>query len=425
MKNVLLILGLLCLLGILGGCGKLEARDEAESGRDALLNCSFINGYAHFQNAYRLYDQNRDIIIGLAISELAVYADSQKIQSVLSRFGSNKNLNQVCRDHAENNDEFDKNEKNCLNFELHNLCSNKKIENTWLSEQNLAKIDPTLTWRNVTDALYENNELLLDAARHFYQAADNMDLSDVWHIEFSGQKLTFHKTDFAALSFALYIASFCIDILAQYDLNFSVQKTLTALHNEDEKTLADLLNKNLGIPAKTSNVSYQPDKTYRSFISALQSLKLAVDGMIYIYEQNELENFVKVDDNGCRQHPALFYWELMYYGIIDDLGRLSAIDEISNGVLDLKDFIAPNTTFNLSTFLHNLPVQSGSDTIIDVDSHGAFQLHFQNIIRQFNTNFTPQLFDAEKGDFSLANQMNYRLNSAWLKWKPIKLICEN
>lgn len=89
------------LLSITFGCDALEAEDEAHLGKRALLNCQFAKAYKHFKKANDLYHGHKEILLGLGLSELAYFADTPEVLSLLADLGFKESLSALCSDHSQ------------------------------------------------------------------------------------------------------------------------------------------------------------------------------------------------------------------------------------------------------------------------------------------------------------------------------------
>ncbi|MBQ9816275.1 MAG: hypothetical protein IJM59_02240 [Proteobacteria bacterium] len=400
-------------------CDQIEARTQAEQGKTALLNCQFEAAQYHFSRAYEFYPEHHDIQIGYAFSELLYYADTQEVRAILNRLGISENLASLCREEVEpekGGENSDESKDDCDIFGFVGDAGTGDESESFDLEQ----IDPTLTWNEMIGVLHDQNDLLESAADHFDTISEFVEEDSPWRTDLFGYRdVPFHKVDFASLAFALHTLAAMVHAASAYSFDMPVYDTLRAYRDNDRTWMAGALNRTLFFPGKSGD----SELAYPELIKAIKSLQTAVQYIEIIKENSESENPEDQNEShACSSRNTLFYWENMHYGILSDLKKASHIIDNSEQIMDLSAFLEPEMNVNIEQMFSNLPVRTdASDVIVEVQQD-RYVWHFEHQIQQFNAFFTPELFALDAGDFSLNDDIYYRLNSAWLRWKPETLL---
>ncbi len=410
MKKVISFLFLTSILFLTQACDKLEAQEEANLGKSALQNCEFENARKHFQKAHDLYPSHEDILIGLAISEIADYASTKEIEDIMRKIGFNKTLASLCLENLDDSKDENSDENLCKTLELSDFFKDQN-DTSEAFRIHTSEITPELVWSDILNTLNNQNDELLLAAEHFQEAARILD-ERTWRVDFFGyEDIGFHKADFAAFSAAFYLIHAAVIILSDYQFDFSVKETADAIQNNDDETLATIINENLLI--------HKPDEfnapaAQAPIFQLFQSIALAAEGMQYLYDlKKRPEEFDVFSDSGCLQRRSLFHWEKTMPGIIKDLDKTSTIFEETDTILSLGEFLMPDVHLDLDQLLSNLPERNKQKAIVTVNN-GEWTWSLNDEIITINQSFAPAIFNTHA--FSLDSDISFRLDTAWAKF---------
>lgn len=405
-RSIISVLYIAFFMLVGNACASLEAREEAYLGRDALKSCQFAEAYDHFSNAHNLLRSNEEILIGLGLSELALFLTSDDFNALLPRFGASKTLVDLCheaQDEDEAQDEAPTTSCETISFSKFRPSSHDGTARFY------ANIDPKLTWQNCIDVLVTHANLLQDAAKHLLRAAQKIDdhynLGDV----FSFKDLSLNRADIALLAATAALLSGLSRILSHYDNRFSLRDTLEAFDLDQYDAQSALLNSYLLTPA-------QNDADASDALPAIEKAIIALGILAekgYELREDYNDNGPRLDDDGCEKHTQLLRWETVPYGIYTDIKKLH--DALKDDhTLVLNRLLDPSATLSLPALLSRLPTRPAQLTILTAQNN-ELVWSLQSIAKQLNSAFTPPIFDESSGNLYLAHDYNYRLNSAWLK----------
>ncbi len=403
-------MGAICLTLSLCACAELEAKHHAEKASKSLLECQFQDALYHFQIAHEHLPDNRDILIGLTIAQTAWFLDNPDIRSILERAGLNTSVRDICLNFFQNDDtsvvSTPSQNSSCRSIELDNLSD---TASTPIFD---GAIDPTLTWNELIQSLYNHRTLLHDAATNALQIVQSMKPDKTWHTSSSNDvQIALHTADFAALSFVLSFLSASLDILYVYDFNFGIKDTIQAIQDKDYPKITQLLNGRL-LTAR-SNATETPSSKYLH--DAVKSLDFAIQSIEIIQEKIENDTSLSNIDGVCPKRISLFHWENMHPGILHDFDSASHVFDASKQIMDLSAFFNPPVSLNVEYLLTHLPVHPADEIIVNVEN-GALSWQIQNEITQINQSFTPNILEYHDQHLTLITGIDYRLNSKWLTW---------
>ncbi len=404
------------LLSITFGCDALEAEDEAHLGKRALLNCQFAKAYKHFKKANDLYHGHKEILLGLGLSELAYFADTPEVLSLLADLGFKESLSALCSDHSQTVLGTDAG----VSDQCHPLDVFRKPPSDLGSAHapgveaaNTLAIDaitPNLTWNDVIDRLGSQKHLLENGAHHLFRAANELNAPYHLGATLGFDHVTLHTSDLELLSTVANLAVFAIDVASAYSADFSVRDSLRAYHLDDFAKLSALVT-------ITPRDDFTPPD-FENFSQALISLGSVAQSVMTAYDAS-LEDFqITTDDRGCEVRDFVFRFDLMPYGIANDFKKLSAIYQ--DGDFVLKGLTDPTITCDAIQFFES-PLNFASPLYEWCEDSKTSTLHLRNLIQRLNSTCSPIPF-LDQDSFARQPRIGYRLNSAWLKWTPFDLL---
>ena len=399
----LLIVIASCLLA----CQEIKARDEANEGKDALLNCDFESAFIHFENAHDIIQDNDDINIGLATSELLLTLNAKEFTDIFYQLGFTQSVQDFCIQNINRKKETQEQTTSdgchsSLNIQMMTFshpCAN--------SEQCQYKeyIQPELTWHDILNVfeLYRTNFEHISTL--FAQTASHLTSNYTIHDIFGTDAIHIHRADLYFFAALIELSLFVTSTANHYQTTFSVYQTLIT---DECIACSDFLNQNIGIADSTVDASeYEPQ-----LLSAFS----------YIHQAFQYAKAIRTDyDNSsdsCPPKVSLLNWSDVPYGVTDNILSLTSAFQTKPYII--QDIISPEITLDLHALLTSMPSRQSTQTLASCNNL-QLEIHYSNYINAINTNTSPALLNADTDQFELAPGLSYRLSSGWRHWTPMML----
>lgn len=397
----------------LTACQELKARDEANAGKDALLECNFESAFIHFTNAHEIIDDNNDINIGLATSELLFTLNSKDFTNIIYKFGFTQNIQEFCLQHINTPQEQpsepqDQHAPDACASNFHTSTQNINLPHSCANTNQCNYIDhiqPTLTWNDIIHAFNNNRAHLEHISQLFAQTADALDSPYALHDVFNISTLNINPADLYFFAAIIDLSLFITTTSNLYKDAFSVVQTI---QTDDCQTYAAFLNQNIGIADSPVDIS-----EYKSnFLSALKYINKTFQQAKIIREDFDSNT------NPCPPQISLFQWSDVPYGVIDNIVSLTSA--FQSAPYTIHDIITPDVTIDLNSFLSELPVRAPNAPFASCNND-SLRLDFSLYIRAINDATSPDLLSTDSEQFELHPDLSYRLSSGWREWTPLDL----
>ena len=396
------------------GCSALEARDEANAGKEELIHCNFQWARDHFEHAYDLKPKNPDIIMGLAISRALVLIANEDFGHILKKLGVKLSVSAYCHELSETDFEYteEMDENGCVtkNYSSGNVvfhpCQNE--DSCEFSEY----IDKTLTFKEIFDTLklYKNelesiSRLSLFASQNIGDNYTIHDLNGIGDIHINRTDLHFISVLFSSLAMIA-------EISGNYEWDYSVKDVLSL----DEMTCdeqAQWYNQHLLV--KESDSEIDTDEVVNSFVWIMHQLSIISQEAYQIRESYD----EKIIDDPCLERDYLFHWERVPYGVLKNIGSISetfdAEPYISNG------YLSPDVLFDIHQFFYSPPSRLAATPIAEC-RYQEIVWDLSGFVESINDCTQPAILDSQQtASIHIAPELSYRLSSGWLRWSPVDL----
>lgn len=394
-------------------CQELKARDEANAGKDALLECNFESAFIHFTNAHEIIDDNNDINIGLATSELLFTLNSKDFTNIIYKFGFTQNIQEFCLQHINTPQEQpsepqDQHAPDACASNFHTSTQNINLPHSCANTNQCNYIDhiqPTLTWNDIIHAFNNNRAHLEHISQLFAQTADALDSPYALHDVFNISTLNINPADLYFFAAIIDLSLFITTTSNLYKNAFSVVQTI---QTDDCQTYAAFLNQNIGIADSPVDIS-----EYKSnFLSALKYINKTFQQAKIIREDFDSNT------NPCPPQISLLQWSDVPYGVIDNIVSLTSA--FQSAPYTIHDIITPDVTIDLNSLLSELPVRAPNAPFASCNND-SLRLDFSLYIRAINDATSPDLLSTDSEQFELHPDLSYRLSSGWRQWTPLDL----
>lgn len=399
----------------LTACQELKARDEANAGKDALLECNFESAFIHFTNAHEIIDDNNDINIGLATSELLLTLNSKDFTNIIYKFGFTQNLQEFCLQNI-NPPENSPPKQNPIGQQPPDACASNFHSNTHninlphscanTNQCNyIDHIQPTLTWNDIIHAFNNNRAHLEHISQLFAQTADALDSPYALHDVFNISTLNIHPADLFFFASLIDLSLLIVSATDNYKNSFSVAQTL---QNDECLAYAAFLNQNMGIADSPVDISEYKSK----LLSALKYINKAFQQAKIIRED--------FDSNTapCPPQGSLLQWSDVPYGVMDNIVSLTSAYQSEPFII--QDILSPDVMLDLNSFLSALPSRAQSTPFASC-REDELHLDLSIYIRAINDATSPDLLDTSSDQLELHPDLSYRLSSGWRQWTPLDL----
>lgn len=404
MNKALLII--LLLLPLCCGCEELRARDEANAGKDALLECNFESAFIHFSNAHDIMDHNNDINIGLAASELLLTLNSNDFKNLFQAFGFTQSIQDFClqniNSHQDQYHSQDQNIDSCSsgissNIQLPHTCSES------VHCDRFEYIDPKLEWKDIFEAISTHVQNFEHISDLFAETADQLREPYTIRDIFGFSELYIHPADLYFFAAIFELSMFVTSVASQYKTSFSVAKSL---QTEDCQTYAEYINQNMGISDHPIEVSPYINMLRKSF----KHLNSA-----FTQAQKILKDTLERTD-ACPPKVSILQWSEVPYGVTDDI--LSLASSFATEPHIIKDIISPNITLDLNTL--SFPARQPQDALASCPND-HIHIDYSIYIQAINDCTSPDLLSNNRDQIELSPGLSYRLSSGWRRWTPADL----
>lgn len=403
MNKALLIT--LLLLPLCCGCEELRARDEANAGKNALLECNFENAFIHFSNAHDILDHNNDINIGLAASELLLTLNSKEFTNLFNAFGFTQSIQDLClknidipqdQHHTQDQDINSCNSGISSNIQLPHTCNEVHCNH-------FEYIDPKLEWKDIFDAIDTHAHSFEHISELFAETADQLSTPYTIRNIFGFSELHIHSADLYFFAAILELSRFVTSVASQYKTSFSVAKSLQI---EDCTSYAEYINQNIGIsehPIEISPYIHTLRKSFKHLNSAFtQAQEILKD------------NLSRTD--ACPSKVSLLQWSEVPYGVTDDI--LSLASSFNTEPYIIKDILSPSITLDLNAL--SFPTRQPQEPLASCQNN-HIHIDYSIYIQAINACTSPDLLSDNRDQFELSSELSYRLSSGWRRWTPADL----
>ncbi|MBQ9396500.1 MAG: hypothetical protein IJU23_13430 [Proteobacteria bacterium] len=390
----------------LSACQELKARDEANEGKDALIECDFESAFLHFTNAHDIIDDNDDINIGLATSELLLTLDSEEFTLIFNRLGFTQSIGEFCQQNIHNEQKQQTSSDGCQtsirtqNIKLPHPCAS--LEQCHYSDY----IDTELTWNDILSAFELHRTHFEHISTLFAQTASHLEGNYSIHDVFGMDTLNIHPADLYFFAAMTDLSLFITSAAGHYKNTFSVYQTL---QTQECQPYSEFLNQNIGIASEPVDISkYEPQ-----FISALSHIHHAFQNSKKIREDFDAST------DPCPPRVSLLQWQNVPYGVTDNILSLTAAFQ-SNPYI-IKDILSPDISIDLKALFSAFPVRLTEQTLASCDHDNHIEINYAIYIEAINACTSPALFSTDSNQFELAPGLSYRLSSGWRHWTPVDL----
>ena len=410
--NDISIASVLFTLILMNSCSEIEARDEANAGKDELISCHFEWAREHFEQAYDLKPQNTDITLGLAISKTLELTEKKDINRIIHQLGFTQSVTEYCHtlsDDDNNSSEYI-DDNGCTRHHYSQSIPHPCDDDS--SCDYVDYIDQSLTLKEISDTLYEHREELLSISRLFQFASESInDHYSIAGIPGFGE-IHLNAADLTFISALVRTLVVCTEILQFYDVNFPL-KDILSLDTLDCESKAQWYNRHLVI--KSTGSKFDSDKIVRLFMDVTHQLyNISMQGYSIRWKYDE-----NIRDNPCYQRDFLFHWEKVPYGIYKNIENVTKTFE--NEPFIGTDFIEPVTEMDIRKFMTEPPYRSTDRPVVVCDKQ-ELVWDLGIFIASINACTSPEILDSsDKTSLHLSHDTSFRLSSGWMKWTPTDL----
>ena len=397
----------------LTACQELKARDEANAGKDALLECNIESAFIHFTNAHEIIDDNNDINIGLATSELFFTLNSTEFTNIFLKSGFTQSFQEFCLQNIHTQQEHpsepqDQQSPDACASNFHTSAQNIKLPHPCATSEQCKYIEyipPDLTWKDIIYALNNNRDHLEHISQLFAQTADTLTSPYALHDIFNVSTLNIHPADLYFFASLINLSLLIASAADNYKNTFSVTQTL---QNDDCIAYAAFLNQNIGIAASPVDISEYKSK----FLSAFKYINKAFQQAKIIREDFD------ANTAPCPPQVSLLQWSDVPYGVMDNI--LSLTSSFQTEPFIIQDILSPEVMLDLNSLLSALPARAQSAPFASC-REDELHLDLSIYIRAINDATSPDLLDTASDQLDLHPDLSYRLSSGWRQWTPLDL----